>query len=204
MTATLNKNGIIYKLNKDGEPDDIVGYYHCSEAKMERDYTSEDIENLLAHEPDEVPPEEDDTPDMFTEIAERMDKATREFLAEDTDLIIEPLRAYPDSLNPNPLPEADQLVSGQRQADYDSPSNNFKRIGIIWGVLIEGMAKSTGWQIGDPVPPATVGLMMAGLKLARECFRPKWDNLVDAAGYIKTVWMIVTGQNPDERAEGER
>jgi len=75
---------------------------------------------------------------------------------------------------------ADSLVSSDRQADYGHPFDNFSDIGRVWGM-----------QLGLPdIPPETVGLMMVGVKLSREKFQPKRDNLVDGAGYFKCVDMV--------------
>jgi len=75
---------------------------------------------------------------------------------------------------------ADSLVSSDRQADYGHPFDNFSDIGRVWGMLL-----------GIPdIPPETVGLMMVGVKLSREKFQPKRDNLIDGAGYFKCVDMV--------------
>jgi hypothetical protein len=78
------------------------------------------------------------------------------------------------------LEEAQQLVHGDRQQAYGHPIDNFTRIGQMWSAIL-----------GAPVSAEQVGLCMAALKLARQCNRPKRDNLVDAAGYAATVQMVV-------------
>lgn len=78
------------------------------------------------------------------------------------------------------LAEAERLVNGPRQEDYGHPYDDFTRTGRIWGAIL---------GIGD-VPPATVGLMMAGVKISREVNRPKRDNLTDLAGYAGTVELV--------------
>lgn len=86
------------------------------------------------------------------------------------------------------LQEAERLVSSDRQSSYGHPSEDFSKTGRIWGALLSKWAKETN---GDsPIPPQLVGLCMAGLKLSREVHLHKRDNLVDAAGYIKTVDLI--------------
>ena len=79
------------------------------------------------------------------------------------------------------LEEAERLVGGDRQWAYDHPKDNCTRIGQIWGILLER----------DPIPPEKVGLMMIGLKMARQMFRPTRDNLVDIAGYSRVIDLIL-------------
>lgn len=69
--------------------------------------------------------------------------------------------------------EAVSLVSGDRQKAYGHPSKNFEDIARLWSVIL-----------GIEVTPAQVGLCMVQVKLAREVFVPKRDNLVDAIGYL--------------------
>lgn len=69
--------------------------------------------------------------------------------------------------------EAIDLVSGDRQKAYGHPSKNFEDIARLWSVIL-----------GIEVTPAQVGLCMVQVKLAREVFVPKRDNLVDAVGYL--------------------
>ena len=78
------------------------------------------------------------------------------------------------------LHEAYRLTGGDRRSDYGHPIDDFTRTGRLWGAIL-----------GIPdVPPERVGLCMTALKLSRECNKPKRDNLVDAAGYVRTVDMV--------------
>ena len=79
------------------------------------------------------------------------------------------------------LEEAERLVAGDRQWAYDHPKDNCTRIGQIWGTILER----------DSIPPETVALMMIGLKVARQMFRPTRDNLVDIAGYSRVIDLIL-------------
>lgn len=76
--------------------------------------------------------------------------------------------------------EGFRLVHGSRGQDYGHPIEDFTRTGIIWGAIL-GTA---------PVAPERVGLCMAGVKISRECNKPKRDNLADICGYAETVDMI--------------
>ena len=76
--------------------------------------------------------------------------------------------------------QAEHLVNGDRQWSYDHPLENCERIGIIWGVILDRPS----------VEPEKVALMLAGMKIAREVYRHKEDNLVDLAGYSACTQMI--------------
>ena len=79
------------------------------------------------------------------------------------------------------LQEAERLVSGDRQLAYDHPKDNCTRIGEIWGTILGQ----------GPIKPEVVGLMMIGLKVARQIHRPTKDNLVDIAGYARVIDIIL-------------
>ena len=80
----------------------------------------------------------------------------------------------------NILKKAEGLVTGARQASYDHPLDNFGRTAQIWSVIL-----------GMEVTPEQVGLCMVGVKLAREAYVHKEDNLVDAAGYLYTTALVM-------------
>ena len=86
-----------------------------------------------------------------------------------------PLESEHETINQ----EADRLIHGDRNLTYDHPLDNFERIARIWSVVL-----------GIEVTPEQVGLCMVGVKLAREAYLPKRDNLVDGAGYFGTVQMV--------------
>ena len=71
--------------------------------------------------------------------------------------------------------EAAELIDGARQDFYGDPVTNHRRIGIVWGALLDR----------EPIPPRTVAVMLAAMKLVREAGPlAKRDNLVDACGYL--------------------
>ena len=82
------------------------------------------------------------------------------------------------------LEEAQRLIVGDRNLSYDHPYDNFTRIAQVWTAIL-----------GIKITPEQVGLCMVGVKLAREAYQPKRDNLVDGAGYFGTIQMV-----RDERA----
>lgn len=72
------------------------------------------------------------------------------------------------------LDTAKKCVCGQRQMDYGSPEDNFKKIAQLWNVYI-------GELIFDE---ADVAVMMALLKIARiGSGTGSEDSFVDLAGY---------------------
>lgn len=79
----------------------------------------------------------------------------------------------------NVLAIADSLTGGDRQASYGHPAVDFERTASFWSTLF-----------GYRVSPEQVGLAMVLLKVSREVNRHKDDNLIDMAGYVRTVEMI--------------
>lgn len=75
----------------------------------------------------------------------------------------------------NVLHEAAVLLSGDRNAIYGDAVHDFRRIGEVWAALLD---------LPLPIPPHTVGAMLAGLKLVRTQITPEHrDSWVDAAAY---------------------
>lgn len=89
----------------------------------------------------------------------------------------------PNNSPRNVLMQANAIAGQDRSRDYGHPYENHRRIAEVWNMQI-------GKKLHAPITPREVALMMVGLKLAREANTPKYDNLVDAAGYIKCVEMI--------------
>jgi len=83
------------------------------------------------------------------------------------------------------LEEAAELTSGQRNADYGHPREDFGRTAQMWtGVLADKLRE------GQQIDAMDVPLCMIAVKLARQAHRHKRDNLVDIAGYARTAAMI--------------
>lgn len=87
--------------------------------------------------------------------------------------------------------EADRIVAGERRSDYGHPFDNFTHTGALWATIL-GV---------DEVTPEQVGLCMIAVKLSRHTHAPKRDNLVDMAGYAKTLDLIASRREAD-RAKG--
>ncbi len=77
---------------------------------------------------------------------------------------------------------AKHCVCGNREQDYGSPENNFKRIAEMWTAYMRGNCVSDDADIC--ITPKDVAAMMALLKIARIASgNAKADNWVDLAGY---------------------
>src|SRR5688572_16361963 len=79
--------------------------------------------------------------------------------------------------------EADAVVNGDRATDYGSPLENLGRTADLWSPIL-----------GIKVTPEQVGLCMIALKIARQTFRYKHDNLVDICGYAVVLQKLHTEQ----------
>ena len=77
------------------------------------------------------------------------------------------------------LSEAERIVNGERQADYSDPVENFKHIAEIASAIRKKELTSEDCAI-----------VMIAVKLARENFKHKRDNLVDLAGYVEILNRI--------------
>ena len=77
------------------------------------------------------------------------------------------------------LAEAERIVNGDRQADYSDPVANFKHISAIASSISK-----------ENLSPTTCAIVMIAVKLARENYKHKRDNLVDLAGYVEILNRI--------------
>ena len=73
------------------------------------------------------------------------------------------------------MDEAKKVVY-ERNAAYGQPEDNFAITAELWSAYL-----------GVPIQPEDVGMMMILLKVAREKYQHKHDNLVDIAGYAECV-----------------
>lgn len=88
------------------------------------------------------------------------------------------------------LQEADRLVSTDRQQDYGHPLDDFTKTAKMWSAVL-----------GQEVSPEQVPLCMILVKISRETNRHKRDNLVDIAGYAKTLKLVVNEKEKRSREE---
>jgi len=90
------------------------------------------------------------------------------------------------------LDEAQRITDGDRARDYDRPEDNFQRIADYWNVYInhkKSLSEKEG--VSFFIDPVDVSQMMVLMKMAREDFKHKRDNLVDAAGYLRCTAKIL-------------
>ena len=78
--------------------------------------------------------------------------------------------------NKSILSEAEEIVNGSRHSDYGDAKESFSRIATIASVM-------TGKELA---PEDSCAVMMA-VKLVRESFAHKRDNLVDLCGYAELM-----------------
>lgn len=71
------------------------------------------------------------------------------------------------------LLKAYKLINGDRQNEYGNPRNMFSKIAQFWSAYLD-----------RDITPEDVAMMMTLLKIARQSYEHKADNLIDAAGYI--------------------
>lgn len=80
------------------------------------------------------------------------------------------------------LQEAERLVIGDRQRDYDHPMISCGWIAEIWTALLAGKLK-----LGSKITSRDVCRLMIGMKLSRDTAHEKRDNIVDIAGYARVA-----------------
>lgn len=83
------------------------------------------------------------------------------------------------------LEEAARITAGDRQRDYDHPYPNHQRIAKLWNAYIDCRKDPHG-----KFSPEDVATMMILLKIARNVFTPKRDNLIDICGYARCLEQI--------------
>jgi len=120
-------------------------------------------------------------------------RAKREFLRAATNFGVVKAVTRADDAGKRPiLDEAAEITSTDRREAYGHPVENFRRIAEAWEVVLGDKL-----QDGAMITAQDVAKCMIGLKLARETFTHRRDNLVDIAGYARTL-AIIEGDEPAE------
>lgn len=107
-------------------------------------------------------------------------KARKSVLA--ANLVATPLRA-PASPREALLTEATQLITGDRNKSYGSPTENFQNTADLWNVQFKHLLKD-----GAKFTAAHIAQAQIQLKMARMVAQPKRDNYLDVAGYAACGW----------------
>ena len=116
------------------------------------------------------------------------ERAEREFLRAALDLGIVTMVGVPpmDDVAGRPiLDEAAEITAIDRRKAYGHPLDNFCRIATVWEMVLKAKL-----QDGALITAQDVAKCMIGLKLAREAFSHRRDNLVDIAGYARTLAIV--------------
>jgi hypothetical protein len=91
--------------------------------------------------------------------------------------------ALPKAEEDTILDEAKALVTGDRNASYGPPNQDFQRTADMWTGLMQHRLKD-----GERFRPQDVAWMMMLLKASRAQHSEKKDNYIDAAGYAYCGW----------------
>ena len=110
-----------------------------------------------------------------------------------------PVQEFVAQETEHPHEEAARVVLGPRGEFYDNPFDNFSRTALLWtGVLYSKLKTNV------LISPEDVALCMEGVKIAREAFRHKHDNIVDGHGYWMTLEMVIAERARREEAARSR
>ena len=78
--------------------------------------------------------------------------------------------------NKSILSEAEEIVNGSRQSDYGDAKESFSRVATIASVMT-----------GKELSPEDCCAVLMAVKLVRESFAHRRDNLVDLCGYAELL-----------------
>lgn len=92
-----------------------------------------------------------------------------------------------NTINKSILAEAEDIVNGSRQSDYGDANESFSRIATIASVMT-----------GKDLSPEDCCAVMMAVKLVRESFNHKRDNLVDLCGYANILNEIRESEKKGE------
>ena len=101
------------------------------------------------------------------------------------NIIFKEVKDMDEENNKSILAEAEEIVNGNRQSDYGDAANNFRRIANIVNSMYP--------QLNINAQQCCAVLM--AVKLIREGFRHKRDNLVDLCGYAHIMNEINDRKN---------
>jgi hypothetical protein len=128
----------------------------------------------------------------FVNVELRVPKDIAIFYKNEPELVVEVLETYAknelerlaQANRPRPakvpvLLEAEELIGGQRLADYGDQLTNFSHIAMFWNALLAPKLRR-----GFNITAEDVALGMMGVKMARLAKTPDhYDSILDIAGY---------------------
>jgi hypothetical protein len=82
--------------------------------------------------------------------------------------------------------EANGLVYGDRQASYGPPRPAYEAMAKVWSGMI-------AHKLSADLTAEDVVILLAAMKLRRECNKPKRDNRVDTHGYMLVLSRVIEG-----------
>ena len=82
------------------------------------------------------------------------------------------------------LAEAEHLTTRDRNESYGHPAHDYGRVSAAFNALT-----------GHDISTEEAILFMVCVKMAREAFKPKRDNRVDAAGYLNCLDMVIQARD---------
>lgn len=91
-----------------------------------------------------------------------------------------------ETVNKSVLEEALEIVNGSRNVDYGDPVISFIKIGKI-ATLISG----------EPMTPIMCCAALMAVKIERESYKHKRDNLVDLCGYTEIMNRLIESETKE-------
>jgi hypothetical protein len=87
----------------------------------------------------------------------------------------------------SPAAKALDLVNSARRRDYGHPRDNFASIAKAWNNYLTTKYRHS--QLLPALGNEDVAMMMVLMKIMRQAITPKFDNLVDIAGYAECAFL---------------
>lgn len=103
------------------------------------------------------------------------------------NIIFKEVKDMDEENNKSILAEAEDIVNGSRQSDYGDARESFSRIATIASVMT-----------GKELAPEDCCAVLMAVKLVRESFAHKRDNLVDLCGYAHIMNEIRESEKKGE------
>lgn len=92
------------------------------------------------------------------------------------NIIFKEVKDMDEENNKSILSEAEEIVNGSRHSDYGDARESFSRVATIASVMT-----------GKELAPEDCCAVLMAVKLVRESFNHKRDNLVDLCGYAELM-----------------